>query len=124
MHSFGSQTHNEMKESYLIIGFQPPTRRISLDSEQAESATDAITAVAGMRKATDVLLAWTAGQMREMADLLSAMTPQQIALNRRSTELEERAFRASQKAPFQVHTGGPQCDPFLVISYNPVTEAV
>ena len=113
-----------MKERYLVIGFQPPTRRISLDSEWAESATDAMKAVAGMRKAADVLLAWTPGQMRLMADLLAAMTPQQIAFNRRTAELEERAFRASQTAPPQVHTAGPQCQPFLVISYNPDTEAV
>jgi hypothetical protein len=121
---FASQTHNAMKEPYLIIGFQPPTRRISLDSEWAESATGAMTAVAAIRKAADVLLAWTPGQMRQMADLLTAMTPQQIAFNRRSAELEERAFRASQMAPPQVHTGGPQNQRFLVISYNPVTEAV
>ena len=113
-----------MKERYLIIGFQPPTLRISLDSELAENAADAMRAVAGMRKAADVLLAWTPGQMRQMADLLTAMTPQQIAFNRRSAELEERAFRASQMAPPQVHTGGPQNQRFLVISYNPVTEAV
>ena len=113
-----------MKERYLVIGLQPATQRISLDSEWAESATGAMTAVAAIRKAADVLLAWTPGQMRQMADLLTAMTPQQIAFNRRSTELEERAFRASQMAPPQVHTGGPQSQPFLVISYSPVTEAV
>jgi hypothetical protein len=124
MHRFDSQTHNAMKERYLIIGFEPPTRRISLDSEWAESATDAMKAVAGMRKAADVLLAWTPGQMRLMADLLAAMTPQQIAFNRRTAELEERAFRASQMAPPPVRTAGPQHQPFLVISYNPVTEAV
>ena len=113
-----------MKERYLVIGFQPPARRISLDSEWAESATDAMKAVAGMRKAADVLLAWTPGQMRLMADLLAAMTPQQIAFNRRTAELEERAFRASQTAPPQFRTAGPQRQPFLVISYDPVTEAV
>jgi hypothetical protein len=113
-----------MKERYLIIGFQPPTRRISLDSELAESATDAMRAVAGMRKAADVLLAWTPGQMRQLADLLTAMTPRQISFNRRSAELEERSFRASQMAPPPVHTGGPQSQPFLVISYTPDTEAV
>jgi hypothetical protein len=124
MRRFDSQTHNAMKERYLVIGFQPPTRRISLDSERAESATDAMKAVAGMRKAADVLLAWTPGQMRLMADLLAAMTPQQIAFNRRTAELEERAFRASQTAPPQFRTAGPQRQPFLVISYDPVTEAV
>ena len=113
-----------MKERYLIIGFQPPTRRISLDSEGAESATHAMRAVAGMRKAADVLLAWTPGQMRQMADLLTAMTPPQIACNRRSAQFEERAFRASPTAPPPVRTAGPQRQPFLVISYNPVAEAV
>ena len=113
-----------MKERYLVIGFQLQTRRISLDSERAESATDAMRTVAGMRKAADVLLAWTPGQMRQMADLLTAMTPPQIACNRRSAQLEERAFRASPTAPPPVRTAGPQRQPFLVISYNPVTEAV
>jgi hypothetical protein len=124
MHSFHSQTHNAMKGRYLVIGLQPATQRISLDSEWAESATGAMTAVAAIRKAADVLLAWTPGQMRQMADLLTAMTPQQIAFNRRSAELEERAFLASETARPTGHDIGPESQPFLVISYSPVTEAV
>ena len=37
-----------MKERYFIIGFQPPPRRISPDSERVESATDAMRPEAGM----------------------------------------------------------------------------
>lgn len=124
MHRFDSQTNNTMKQRHLVLGFQPATRRISLDSEWAESATGAMTAVAGMRKAADVLLAWTPGQMRQMADLLAAMTPEEIAFNRRSTELEERAFLAGQTARTSGHAVGPESQPFLVISFNPVTEVV
>jgi hypothetical protein len=116
-----------MKERYLVTGFQPATRRISLDGEWAESAVGALAAVAGMRKNADVLLAWTPTQMRQMADLLSALTPEQIAFNRRSAELEERAFLAGQTIRPTVGTVGmvePRSSPFLVISYNPVTEAV
>ena len=113
-----------MKERYLVIGFQPATKRISLDSEWAEAAAGALTAVAALRKYSDVLLAWTPSQMRQMAGLLGAMTPEQIAINRRSSELEERAFSRGQTARPMVRVVEPQRSPFLVISYNPVTEAV
>jgi len=113
-----------MKERYLVIGFQPATKRISLDSEWAEVAASALMAVAEVRKHTDVLLAWTPAQMRQMADLLSAMTPGQIAFNRRLTKLEEKAFPGGQTARPMVRMVEPHGGPFLVISYNPATEAV
>ena len=113
-----------MKERYLVIGFQPATKRISLDSEWAEAAASALMAITEVRKHTDVLLAWTPAQMRQMADLLSAMTPGQIAFNRRLTKLEEKAFPGGQTARPMVRMVEPHGGPFLVISYNPATEAV
>ena len=114
-----------MKERYLVIGFQPATQRISLDSEWAESATGAMTAVAGIRKAADVLLAWTPGQMRQMADLLTAMTPAANCIQPPIGRTRRESIPAPVKRlPHRFAPLGLQSQPFLVISYNPVTEAV
>jgi len=112
-----------MKGRYLVLAFQPLDRRISLDAEWAESPTDAMKTVADVRQGADVLVAWAPDQMRRMANLLAAMSPKQSAFNRQSAELEERGF-LTNRTTLPVSGVGPSTQRFLVISYNPLTEAV
>jgi hypothetical protein len=82
----------------LVISYNPVTEVVHLDTELSDSPDAALRSVAGIRGRAHVILAFTPEQLREMAVNLEGLTAEQIALNRRAAEQEEKAFYAELAA--------------------------
>jgi hypothetical protein len=85
-------------QRFLVISYCPITEAVHLDTELSAAPDAALISVARIRVRAHVILAVTSAQLREMAANLDCLTLQQIALNRRAAEQEERDFYPKSRA--------------------------
>ena len=85
-------------QRFLVISYSPLTEAVYLDTKLSAGPDAALMSVARIRARAHVILAVTPAQLREMAANLDCLTVQQIALNRRAAEQEERDFYPKSRA--------------------------
>ena len=81
---------------YLVFSFNRDDMRIHMDCAATSNPDAALQTIASIRKTSDVILALQPAQLRELAEKLDHMSPQQIDAAQAAALQEENEHQAKK----------------------------
>lgn len=85
-----------MKQKFVVFSVNPSGVRVHLDVAREETPDKALTAIANIRKTSDIIIALTPTQLREIASNAEKLSEKDVVIKQTLATQEEATYQTGQ----------------------------